>query len=350
MWAGAASVAVLIVLTFTILPSRSPTVDSADQTPAPSPLDPGAEMRPDLMRPMSDTVHPSEYVYLQFPKATLRGIGFVLEPQVEGSWDARYWLVSDASGGTDSEPSWQPVASGSGFAIEDIGIGGVGPDAVQIPDSAPPGEYRICTANAVNNFCAPIEVVASFGVHGAPATAFDCAATKTDPDSTQVTDIQALLICPPSGEGSPILLTSGEAAFSALLGALSLPDEKPHPIASCAVVKTPPTVVANTSNGDFFADLPTMGCGGPRTEVMNALDGESTGPHRAGALDPLTISLSFAHVGSGELTVPSGGQLNSQFVVDNNSGETVTDSACNFWNLRYGLISVKQPNAELIRS
>jgi hypothetical protein len=46
------------------------------------------------------------------------------------------------------------------MAVEDIGVGGPGPDRVPIPDVAEPGSYRICTGNAAENICAPIEVVA----------------------------------------------------------------------------------------------------------------------------------------------------------------------------------------------
>lgn len=39
-----------------------------------------------------------------------------------------------------------------------MGVSGPGPDEVLIPDVATPGQYRLCTANAVNNFCAETEI------------------------------------------------------------------------------------------------------------------------------------------------------------------------------------------------
>jgi len=54
---------------------------------------------------------------------------------------------------------WFPLdAEGIGFP--DIGVGGPGPDRVPIPDVAEPGDYRICTGNARDEFCTPIEISA----------------------------------------------------------------------------------------------------------------------------------------------------------------------------------------------
>ena len=65
-------------------------------------------------------------------------------------------LLSDAHGG---HAQWSS-ADGVGVMVEMLGIGGVGPDRVPIPDDLPAGDYRICTANAAENLCVPIEVVA----------------------------------------------------------------------------------------------------------------------------------------------------------------------------------------------
>ena len=56
--------------------------------------------------------------------------------------------------------SWHAAGAAEGMAVEDIGVGGPGPDHVPIPDPAEPGDYRICTGNAGADFCAPIEIVA----------------------------------------------------------------------------------------------------------------------------------------------------------------------------------------------
>jgi hypothetical protein len=56
--------------------------------------------------------------------------------------------------------SWR-VAGEQGAAVEDIGVGGFGPDDVPIPEVADLGDYRICTANAGDELCAPIEIIES---------------------------------------------------------------------------------------------------------------------------------------------------------------------------------------------
>jgi hypothetical protein len=67
-------------------------------------------------------------------------------------------LISDGSGG---EPLWFP--SGEDVAVEAIGVAGRGPDHLLIPDVADPGTYRVCTANAGEDVCAPVEIVTDEG-------------------------------------------------------------------------------------------------------------------------------------------------------------------------------------------
>jgi hypothetical protein len=122
------------------------------------PADPDARMEPDLIVPDPAVVAPGGVVALSFPNETVRGIAFVLEVRAGESWAHRYNLFSDGPG-AGWRRSWQP-AGAEAIAVEDIGVGGVGPDRVPIPETAPPGEYRICTGNAGENFCAPIEIVA----------------------------------------------------------------------------------------------------------------------------------------------------------------------------------------------
>ena len=63
-------------------------------------------------------------------------------------------MTSDANGG---EPLTVPVGT-EGYGYPDAGIGGPGPDRVLVPEDAEPGAYRICTANAGDDFCAPLQV------------------------------------------------------------------------------------------------------------------------------------------------------------------------------------------------
>lgn len=125
---------------------------------APAPANPDAEMRPDLLVIEPAQAAPGDVVALTFPEETTRGILFVLEQRVDDGWVARFFLRSNGPG-ADWEMSWHEAAA-QGMAVEDIGVGGVGPDNVPIPEVAEPGDYRICTGNAGADFCAAIEIVA----------------------------------------------------------------------------------------------------------------------------------------------------------------------------------------------
>lgn len=127
-------------------------------TPAAIPPDPAAQMRPDLITVDPAETKPGDVVGVSFPQQTPRGILFTLERRTADGWLTAYLLTSDGPGpGWDM--TWQPPGGG-GMAVEDIGVGGVGPDHVLIPDVAQPGSYLICTGNAAVTVCAPIEVLA----------------------------------------------------------------------------------------------------------------------------------------------------------------------------------------------
>lgn len=68
--------------------------------------------------------------------------------------------MTAATDGYGTEPTFVSVDDAEGYGVEDIGIGGEGPDRLVVPDVAPPGAYRICTANSLENICTPIEIVA----------------------------------------------------------------------------------------------------------------------------------------------------------------------------------------------
>jgi hypothetical protein len=121
------------------------------------PADPDAEFRPDLIVAEPTSIGPGGLVSLTFPMETVRGIVFVLEERVGEVWAHRFNLTSDGPGpGWTAE--WFPLDADIGFP--DIGVMGPGPDRVPIPESAEPGEWRICTGNAGDEFCTPIEIVA----------------------------------------------------------------------------------------------------------------------------------------------------------------------------------------------
>lgn len=146
-----------------MVPGVAPAGGGADPggaraEPAPAPANPAAEMRPDLLAIDPAQAAPGDVVALTFPEETTRGILFVLEQRVDDGWLARFFLTSNGPG-AGWEMSWHPAAA-QGIAVEDIGVGGIGPDNVPIPEVAEPGDYRICTANAGADFCAAIEIVA----------------------------------------------------------------------------------------------------------------------------------------------------------------------------------------------
>lgn len=129
---------------------------AATPSSQPSGAESGAVARPDSMVVEPAEARPGQLVGISFPGGWDRGILFALEAQHGDGWDRRWMLISDASGG---EPLWFPPDAE--VAIEAIGIAGNGPDHLLIPDIAEPGTYRVCTANASEDICAPIEIVAA---------------------------------------------------------------------------------------------------------------------------------------------------------------------------------------------
>lgn len=130
----------------------------SDEEPALSadgPLDETAEVRPDLVVAEPAQVEPGGLVELTFPEETERGTPWALELRDGDTWRANYLLSSDANGG---EPSWVGLEEPDRWAWDDIGVSGPGPDRVRVPDTAPPGSYRLCTANALDNICADLEI------------------------------------------------------------------------------------------------------------------------------------------------------------------------------------------------
>jgi hypothetical protein len=121
------------------------------------PADPNAQMRPDLIVAEPKRVAAGAVLELTFPEETVRGVLFVLESQARGTWFHQFNLVSDGPG-PDWRLDWSP-AGDEEFAVPAIGVAGPGPDRVPIPDVAEPGTWRICTGNAGQNICAPIEIV-----------------------------------------------------------------------------------------------------------------------------------------------------------------------------------------------
>lgn len=122
----------------------------------PAPPEPEPSVRPDLILADPAVAAPGAVVALRFPRGTGRGVAFQLDRALDGAWAPVAWMTSDANGG---DPVTVPAFT-EGYGTADVGIGGPGPDRVQLPDDAVPGTYRICTANAGDEFCALLEITA----------------------------------------------------------------------------------------------------------------------------------------------------------------------------------------------
>lgn len=124
-----------------------------ETSPSPWLADGELPIDPERMVVRPDTAEAGQVVELFFPHGLDRGLAFAIDEEQGGRWFRMFHLVSDASGG---RPAW--FGPDQEFAVESIGIAGVGPDHVPIPDALEAGDYRICTANAAVNICARVEV------------------------------------------------------------------------------------------------------------------------------------------------------------------------------------------------
>lgn len=114
------------------------------------------EVMPDVIVAEPSAVRPGETVRLELLQESMRGIGWALERREDGRWRHLYDLISDKRGGP---PAWQEV--GGDIEIDLVAITGSGPDIVVIPESAEPGDYRICTLFVEHGFCASLTILPS---------------------------------------------------------------------------------------------------------------------------------------------------------------------------------------------
>lgn len=95
---------------------------------------------------------------LRFGSEEVRGIAFSLSEWGEEGWTVAYYLTSDWGSPVGHTPEWWSVEDAEGRGWVDVGISGPGPDHVIVPDSAPPGDYLLCTANSADEACALLNV------------------------------------------------------------------------------------------------------------------------------------------------------------------------------------------------
>jgi hypothetical protein len=132
--------------------------DPGDAPVEAGPYDPLAESRPDLLVLEPDEAAPGDELQATFPEGTERGIGYVLEEQVEDGWELRAYLT--AAPGSDqgpAEPSSSPVTEGE-ITWDAVAIVGEGPDRLVLPEEVEPGAHRVCTAVSAENICAPLTI------------------------------------------------------------------------------------------------------------------------------------------------------------------------------------------------
>ena len=101
---------------------------------------------------------PGQEVALRFPAGSQRGIAFSLSRWSEDEWDQTYYLTSDWGTSGDYTPTWWTVEDSEDRGWEQVGVSGPGPDRVLVPDTAPPGDYLLCAANALDEACALLTV------------------------------------------------------------------------------------------------------------------------------------------------------------------------------------------------
>lgn len=118
-------------------------------------------LEPDLEGTMAlapESAMPGQEVALTFPSDNERGIAYSLARWSDGRWDEAYYLASDWGQPDDHTPTWWAVWDSGNRGWEQVGISGPGPDRVLVPEAAPPGDYLLCTANALEEACALLQV------------------------------------------------------------------------------------------------------------------------------------------------------------------------------------------------
>lgn len=129
-------------------------VSGCTDGPAPG-LDPDLK---DTMTIAPTSAASGQEVELSFPSDSQHGIAFSLSRWSESRWDKEFYLTSDWGTPGDHAPTWWTVEGSANRGWEQVGIGGGGPDRVIVPESASPGDYLLCTANALDEACALLTV------------------------------------------------------------------------------------------------------------------------------------------------------------------------------------------------
>lgn len=134
---------------------RDPAQLQSDTSPAPLPSDVTGRML------VQDRAYqPGEMLEIRWPNGDLRGFGYSFDRWDGTAWEPTFFLRSAPEGVRGgANPDWWAV--GEGGSWEDLGLAGPGPDVAVVPEVAPSGTYRLCTANSQTQSCALVEVADS---------------------------------------------------------------------------------------------------------------------------------------------------------------------------------------------
>ncbi len=164
--------------------ASAPTPPSTEVPGTGDPYDPAARISPELMTITPSIAFPGAAIGLTFPEGTERGVAYVLERAFGDRWSTTHFLTSSTDGYGGSPSAWA-VDSAEGHEWEAIGIAGPGPDRLLVPDDATLGASRICTANAIENFCAELTVVSDDAAPvTTPAPGSAASETAAPPETT----------------------------------------------------------------------------------------------------------------------------------------------------------------------
>ena len=245
-----------------ILATLAAAPDDRGSTEEATPYDADAQMRPDLMVAAPNPAAPGGTVELTYPEQSPRGLAFVFERQMpDGSWNHVYFLVASPADRPDIRPEWFTAEQGAGW--DDLGVGGTGPDRVVLPETAEPGPYRVCTANAGDEFCTPLRIEGEPGVPPVPTPAELQAPYEPTFDGLPT----------PRGAGVLVATDSRIDGLGAFVPAgQPLPLDQPNAVQDAPAGADFTVVVRDADTGDVVAEVT------PDTPAGAGFDGPTSGP------------------------------------------------------------------------
>lgn len=138
----------------------------ASESPEAAPSVPREWDRALVIDPTTTTA--GSIVALTFPHENLRGIAFSLTPWRGGSWgEPEFYVMATQDRRYAQGAAWWRADDDEGSGWVDVGVGGRGPDYLTVPDTAQPGSYLLCTANAKDKACVILEIGFGSGAGGA---------------------------------------------------------------------------------------------------------------------------------------------------------------------------------------